>query len=165
AIEPGGHYGWPYWRFRGCETCPLVRRGINVLPDLLRFPDYTLPRGLVVYRGEQFPGNLVGSIFVALWHNTPNAQRIVRIDPADIPTEPEALATYEPEPFVTGLVRPIDVTIDPTGALVVVDSIYGHVWRVTYTGETQTEPAPTEAAGSADNPGFITSTPRPNNGP
>lgn len=167
AIQAGGHYGWPYWRTRGCEACPLNNPGINILPDLLRFPDYTLPRGLVAYTGQQFPENIFNSVFVALWHNTPNAQRIVRIDPAAIPTDPELLAQYTPEPFVTGLIRPVDVVIAPDGSLVVADFIYGHVWRVSYTGETapperQVQQHSTETAAPAGNaPLFITSTPRP----
>jgi hypothetical protein len=36
---------------------------------------------------------------------------------------------------VTGLVRPIDVIQDADGALVVADSIYGHIWRIRYTGD------------------------------
>jgi hypothetical protein len=38
---------------------------------------------------------------------------------------------------VTGLIRPVDVTLDPEGALVVADFIYGHIWRVRYTGNVE----------------------------
>lgn len=130
-VVMGGHYGWPYWRSRGCADCPPTRAGLSIGADLLRFPDFSLPRGLTVYTGSQFPANLFGSVFVTLWNGTPDAQRVVRIDPYDPMITSE---DYQPEPFVTGLIRPVDVVVAPDGALVVADFIYGHVWRVRYTG-------------------------------
>lgn len=134
-VDAGGHYGWPYWRLRGCEDCPLTDGTVEVSGDFVRFPDYTLPRGIVAYTGSQFPKDMFDSLFVALWHNTANAQRIVRIDPAAVPTDPEQLNDYQPEPFVTGLIRPVDVVVAPDGSLVVADFIYGHVWQVRYDPE------------------------------
>jgi len=132
AIEAGAHYGWPFWRERGCAECPLRPGGLAVAPDLLRFPPYTIPRGLTVYTGTQFPVNLFGSLFVALWNGVDGGQRVVRVDPASVP-QPDENQPYPPaEPFITGLIRPIDVTVAPDGALVVADYIYGHVWRVRY---------------------------------
>jgi Glucose/sorbosone dehydrogenases len=132
AVEAGAHYGWPFWRERGCAECPLRPGGLAVAPDLLRFPPYTIPRGLTVYTGTQFPVNLFGSLFVALWNGVDGGQRVVRVDPASVP-QPDENQPYPPaEPFITGLIRPIDVTVAPDGALVVADYIYGHVWRVRY---------------------------------
>jgi len=158
-VDAGAHYGWPYWRSRGCADCPLPTGNINLQPDLLRLPDYTLPRGIVAYTGEQFPSNVFNNLFVTFWHNTQNAQRVVRIDPATVPTDPEARATYTPEPFITGLIRPVDVAVAPDGSLVVVDFIYGHVWRVSFVGaDAQTQdPLPPDN----QQPLFVTSTPRP----
>jgi hypothetical protein len=130
-VDQDANYGWPYWRERGCAQCPLTGFGLTLSPDLVRFPDYSLPRGLVVYDGASFPSNLFGSVFVALWNGTPDGQRVVRIDPAALPTD---LENYTPEPFITGLIRPVDVAVAPDGSLVVADFIYGHVWRVRYTG-------------------------------
>jgi Glucose / Sorbosone dehydrogenase len=133
AVMPGAHYGWPYWTTRGCDGCPVKRADITISADLLTFPDYSLPRGLTVYTGNQFPANLFGSLFVTLWNGTPEAQRVVRIDPHD-----PRLGTpdFVPEPFITGLIRPVDVTVAPDGTLVVADFIYGHVWRVRYVGQS-----------------------------
>ncbi len=139
-VEQGQHYGWPYWRSRGCAACPLTDLRIDIQPDFVRFPPYTLPRGLVAYTGQQFPQNVFNSVFVALWHNTPDAQRVVRIDPRTVPIDPEALAEYTPEPFVTGLIRPVDVALAPDGALVIADFIYGHVWRVSFAGPEFVQP-------------------------
>jgi glucose/arabinose dehydrogenase len=132
AINEGGHYGWPYWRERGCVDCPLKPGSITITPDLLTFPNFSIPRGLVAYTGEQFPENMVNNLFVTLWNGTENAQRVVRIDPRNVrqPTEDNPVPTAEP--FITGLIRPIDLTIASDGSLVVADFIYGHVWRVRY---------------------------------
>ena len=88
-----------------------------------------MPHGLVAYEGTQFPANMFDSLFVVLWNGIDGGQRVVRIDPQKV-----GQADYVPEPFVTGLIRPIDVTVAPDGSLVVADFVYGHVWRVRYTG-------------------------------
>ncbi len=129
ALDQAGHYGWPYWRNRGCTACPLTPSRLDILPDLFTFPDFTLPRGLVAYTGTQFPANYFGSLFIALWNGTPDSQRIARIDPHDPRLTRE---DYTPEPFVTGLIRPIDVVVAPDGSLVIADFIYGHIWRISY---------------------------------
>lgn len=133
-IVQGANYGFPYWRLRGCEACPFSPPNLIISPDLLTLPDYSLPRGIVVYTGTQFPANYFDTLFVALWNGIEGGQRIIRIDPRDIPTDPELLAVYQPEPFVTGLIRPIDIIVAPDGALLVADFIYGHVWRISYHG-------------------------------
>jgi DNA-binding beta-propeller fold protein YncE len=131
AVNRGAHYGWPYWGARGCDECPPPAPKVTISPDLLALPDYSRPRGLVVYTGTQFPSNLFGNLFVALWNGTPEAQRVVRIDPRD----PQlGKPGYEPQPFVTGLIRPIDVILAPDGSLVIADYVYGHIWKVRYTG-------------------------------
>ncbi len=143
----GETYGFPYWRERGCEECEFTPGNITIAPDLWTFPPYTLPRGITVYLGAGYPTNLFGSVFVALWNGVESGQRVVRIDPRAIPPDasqpeagmtppPWATVTPEPppapEPFVTGLIRPIDVTVSPDGWLIVADFVYGNVWRVVY---------------------------------
>ena len=173
-VDAGGHYGWPYWRSRGCEECPLTDHLLTISPDFVPFANYTLPRGIVAYTGTQFPENIHNSLFVALWHFSVDGggQRIVRIDPQDVPESPEVLKNYVPEPFVTGLIRPIDVIIDPDGALVIADFIYGHIWRVSYERQevqrptsiprptqTATPEATAEETETQNLPLFVTSTP------
>lgn len=159
-VEEGLHYGWPYYRLRGCASCPPTRGTLEIAPDLLRFPEYTIPRGVTVYQGAQFPQNMQDTLFVALWNGTDWGQRIVWIDPrnADLTAE-----EYVPQPFVTGLLRPTDVIVAPDGSLVIADTIYGHIWRVSYTGEEAAAATasgfvlPTSTPGSSG--GFATSTP------
>lgn len=135
AIEEGAHYGFPYWRLRGCgEQCPPRPTSIEPLPDLLTLPSYTLPRGITVYQGSQFPRNHFDTLFVALWNGTDWAQQIAWVDPRVASAWDNEDEPYQPQPFMTGLVRPVDVIVAPDGALVVADFIYGHVWKVSYTG-------------------------------
>lgn len=129
AISERRHYGWPYWRTRACEQCPARPSGLDIEPDVFAFPPFSIPRGLVAYTGTQFPANMYNGVFVVLWNGTEDAQRVVLFSALSL-TGREPV----PEPFVTGLIRPIDVTIAPDGSLVVADFIYGHVWRVRYEG-------------------------------
>jgi glucose/arabinose dehydrogenase len=148
-VERGAHYGFPHWRARGCEECVFTPGTLTVAGDLWTFPPFTLPRGVTVYTGNQFPVNIFHSVFVTLWNGVEGAQRVIRVDPRNIPAgvnlpdvgstvPPWATITPEPPPepeaFVTGLIRPIDVVIAPDGALVVADFVYGNVWRVRYIG-------------------------------
>ena len=63
-------------------------------------------------------------MFVALWLNAAEGQRILRLDPLQ--------GTVET--FVSGLMRPSDVVVAPDGTLVFADSVYGDIWRVHYVG-------------------------------
>lgn len=134
AIAEDGFYGWPFWTGRGCEECPVRPGNVQVVDDLFSFPDWSIPRGLVAYTGAQFPANYFDSLFVVLWNGTADGQRVVRLDPHQVPQPVEEDVLPAAEPFVTGLIRPIDVAISPDGSLVVADFVYGHVWRVRYAG-------------------------------
>lgn len=134
VVEAGAHFGWPYWRTRGCEGCPVKPANLDVVPDAVSFLPYSIPRGLVAYTGTQFPQNMFNNLFVTLWNGTDDAQRVVRFDPLALARADSSGEPVEGEPFVTGLIRPIDVAVAPDGSLVVADFIYGHVWRVSYTG-------------------------------
>ncbi len=133
-LEPDAHYGWPYYRTRACADCPARPSGLDVRPELFTFPPYSIPRGLVAYTGTQFPENLYNSLFVVLWNGIEDAQRVVLFTPLTIAQALNGGQNPIGEPFVTGLIRPIDVTIAPDGSLVVADFIYGHIWRVRYAG-------------------------------
>ncbi len=133
AVERGGHYGWPFWGGRGCEGCPPKLAGVTVSDDLFTFPDMSIPRGVVAYTGTQFPENMFDTLFVVLWNGGEQAQRVVHLDPRNLPQATDEIPRPFAEPFITGLIRPIDIALAPDGSLVVADFIYGHVWRVRYT--------------------------------
>ena len=131
-ITEGAHYGWPYYRTRGCAECPARPAQLDIQPDTYLFPNYTLPRGIAAYTGTQYPANFQNTLFVTLWNETPWGQRVIWLNPND-----ERLTSEEftPDVFMDGLVRPSDVTIAPDGSLLVVDYVNGNVWRVAYTAE------------------------------
>lgn len=175
-VDAGETYGWPYYRLRGCETCPPRPGRVEFPADWLTLPNFTLPAGLTVYHGEQFPASLYDTLFVALWNGEPWSQQVIWIDPRDTTVGAE---DYTPQAFVTGLVRPVDVIVGPEGSLLVADYIYGHIWEIRYTGEasrtdettpvfsflTATAGAPTTdtpatgAVPALPPPAFVTSTP------
>jgi glucose/arabinose dehydrogenase len=131
-ISTGGHYGFPYWGAFGCDVCPLTRRDIEYQPTLLPLLDYSLPRGVLAYTGTQFPQNFFDGVFVALWNDNGFGQRIAYVNPSAVPLDPEEKRAFAPTPFMTGLLRPIDVVQSPDGGLTVLDSAFGHVWTVRY---------------------------------
>jgi len=148
AWTEGGFYGWPYWGGRGCDDCPPNLSRQNPLPDLVTFPPYSLPRGLVVYQGDSFPPMLRGTLFVALWNGTDQPSRLVWIDPQDPRLlNPTPEQPYEPVDFVVGLGRISDVIEDVQGGLLLADSVYGHIWRVRYDEDAGgfSQPSPTSS--------------------
>lgn len=159
-INADAHYGWPYYRLRGCAECPPTRGQLDVQADLVTFPNYSLPHGMVVYKGNQFPENMQNTLFVALWNGADWAQRIVWIDPNDLRLNSEE---YQIQSFMTGLIRPIDITVAPDGSLVIADFVYGHIWRVSYTGNggfaAPTQDSEFITATQPSAAGFVTSTP------
>jgi hypothetical protein len=161
TVVEGGSYGFPYYRSRGCDHCPPSTGRGSTLPDLLSLPPYALPRGLTAYTASQFPANFKDTLFVALW-NAPY-QQILWLDPRD-PALLNASAEepYTLTPFVTGLLRPSDVIVDPDGALVIADWLHGHVWRVRYVGSGGFAlPTPQSREEPRTPPLFATNTPRP----
>ena len=126
-LSPGGHYGFPFWGGRGCTVCPIRTAGLDVQSDLLTLTAGTMPRGIVVYTGTQFPVNLYDTLFVTLWNAVEGGQRIIQIDPRRVNE-----SGYQPTAFVTGLIRPTDLAIAPDGTLTVADQVYGQIWRVRY---------------------------------
>ncbi len=126
-VRAGEYFGWPYYRDRGCEDCQLTPN-LTIQPDLLTLAERSLPRGLVAYQGQMFPANTFDTLYIALWNNIEGGQQIVHVVPSIVGNG------YVPEPFMTGIIRPIDVTVAPDGALIVADYVYGHIWRVVYVG-------------------------------
>lgn len=153
-IFEGAHYGWPFYRTRGCGECPPRPGTLEVESDLLTLPDYSIPQGITVYTDNQFPENMQDALFVALWNGTEWAQRVIWIDPDDVRLQSDE---YQAQVFVSGLIRPSDVIVDGDGSLLIADFTYGHVWRVSYTGNgTLSLPEATSSGGFL----FPTNTPQ-----
>lgn len=144
SVRPGGFYGWPY-SYYGQHIDPRVRpQRADLVARAIR-PDYALSShvaalGLTFYTGASFPERFRGGAFVGehgSWNRTdPHGYKVAFIGfrggrPVGIPQD-----------FVTGFLkdgkahgRPVGVTIDRTGALLVADDVGNTVWRVSYAGD------------------------------
>jgi glucose/arabinose dehydrogenase len=150
SVRDGGFYGWPfsYW---GRHVDPRVRPQHPELVARAIKPDYGLsshvaPLGLVFYTGTSFPPMFRGGAFVGehgSWNrNQLNGYRVVFIRFAG------GRPVGEPIDFVRGFIndkgeamgRPVGVTVDRTGALIIADDVGNAVWRVTYTGGNSQQP-------------------------
>lgn len=142
SVRDGGFYGWPYSYF-GRHVDKRVKDS-DRRPDLVEraiVPDYALGAhtaslGLTFYEGSSFPARYNGGVFIGQhgsWNRKPQAGYKVIFTP---------FAGGKPagqvEDFLTGFLdkdgkaqgRPVGVTVDTTGALLVADDVGNAVWRV-----------------------------------
>lgn len=141
SVKDGGFYGWPYSYFgqhvdvRVKEQKPdLVAKAI--VPDYALGP-HTASLGLTFGRGELFPQNYKGGAFIGQhgsWNRNPRSGYKVVFVPfaSGKPSGP-------PQDILTGFLndsgeaqgRPVGVTFDKPGALLVADDVGNTIWRVT----------------------------------
>ena len=142
SVREGGFYGWPYSYF-GRHVDKRVKDK-DRRPDLVEraiVPDYALGAhtaslGLTFYTGKSFPAHYQNGVFVGQhgsWNRNPQAGYKVVFVP---------FASGKPagavEDFLTGFLdadgkaqgRPVGVTVDASGALLVADDVGNAVWRV-----------------------------------
>jgi glucose/arabinose dehydrogenase len=150
AVKEGGFYGWPYSYF-GQHLDPRVS---PQRPDLVAaaiVPDYALGAhtaslGLAFYDGTLLPTRYRGGAFIGQhgsWNRSPPSGYKVIFVPfaGGRPSGP-------PENVLTGFVsaerdaqgRPVGVTVDKTGALLVADDVGNAIWRVTPAEESAAVP-------------------------
>ncbi|CDG51159.1 MULTISPECIES: PQQ-dependent sugar dehydrogenase [Halomonadaceae] len=144
TVQDGSFYGWPfsYW---GQHVDPRVRPQNPEKVESAVVPDYSLgshvaPLGLafsIPEMGDEFAeGVFIGE------HGSWNRSDPVGYQVVFIPFrngEPDG----DPIDFVSGFLtedgktrgRPVGVTIDPEGALIIADDLTNAVWRVTYDGD------------------------------
>ncbi|MEL7614623.1 sorbosone dehydrogenase family protein [Vreelandella titanicae] len=143
TVQEGGFYGWPY-SYWGQHVDPRVRPQNPDKVESAIAPDYSLgshvaPLGLafsIPEMGDEFAeGVFIGEH--GSWNrNDPVGYKVVFVPFSN--GEPDG----EPIDFVTGFLtddsrtrgRPVGVTIDPDGALIIADDLTNAVWRVTYEG-------------------------------
>jgi glucose/arabinose dehydrogenase len=142
SVREGGFYGWPYSYF-GRHVDKRVPDS-DRRPDLVEraiVPDYALGAhtaslGLTFYEGASFPARYKNGVFVGQhgsWNRKPQAGYKVIFVPfaGGKPAGPV-------EDFLTGFLdakgkaqgRPVGVTVDGSGALLVADDVGDAVWRV-----------------------------------
>jgi glucose/arabinose dehydrogenase len=140
SVKQGAFYGWPY-RYYVQHVDDRVRPQRPELVKAAIPPDYALsshvaPLGLTFYTGTAFPPKFHGGAFVAehgSWNRPElNGYRIVFI------RFENGRPVGDPIDFATGFLadgkargRPVGVSIDRTGALLIADDVGNTVWRIT----------------------------------
>ena len=144
SVRARGFYGWPF-SYYGRHVDPRVRPQRPEWVARAIPPDYALsshvaPLGLAFYTGASFPAMFRGGAFVGehgSWNrNELNGYKVVFIRFAG------GRPVGKPIDFVTGFLdskgrahgRPVGVTVDRTGALLIADDVGNAVWRVSYVG-------------------------------
>jgi glucose/arabinose dehydrogenase len=144
SVRPKGFYGWPF-SYYGQHVDPRVRPQHPELVARAIVPDYALsshvaPLGLAFYIGGRFPPIFRGGAFVGehgSWNRAElNGYKVVFIRFAG------GRPTGVPMTFVGGFLnsagkirgRPVGLTVDRTGALIIADDVGNTVWRISYAG-------------------------------
>jgi glucose/arabinose dehydrogenase len=144
-VREGAFYGWP-WYYIGANEDPRHSGERPDLKDKITIPDVLLQAhsaslGLTFYDGTQFPQQYRGNIFAAehgSWNRSKRTgYKIIRIIVKD------GVPTGEYDDFATGFVvsdsevwgRPVGVTVDKDGALLVSEDASGTIWRISSTGK------------------------------
>jgi glucose/arabinose dehydrogenase len=143
-VRAGAFYGWP-WYYIGGNEDPSHRGERPDLKDKVTVPDvlieaHSASLGMTIYDGSQFPNDYRGNVFAAQhgsWNRSKRTgYKVIRVITRD------GAPTGEYEDFATGFVindnaawgRPVGVTVDKDGALLISEDGSGTIWRVSYTG-------------------------------
>jgi glucose/arabinose dehydrogenase len=142
SVKDGGFYGWPYsyWG-KTVDTRVVPQR-----PDLVATaitPDYALgghtaPLGLAYYDGQQLPAQFGGGMFIGL-HGSWNRTVFSGFKVVFVPFK-QGRPVGDPVDVLTGFLdggsgkahgRPVGVTVDRRGAILVADDTGNTIWRLT----------------------------------
>lgn len=158
AVQDGGFYGWPY-SYWGQTVDPRAQpQDPEKVASAIR-PDYSLGSHVAAL-GVDFSVPAMGpefadGVFVGehgSWNRSvPVGYRVIFVPFRD------GQPAGDPVDFVSGFLlddgntrgRPVGVTVDPRGAVIVADDLSNTIWRVTRDGLPGQSP---ETAGSADSP-------------
>jgi glucose/arabinose dehydrogenase len=141
-VEFGAFYGWP-WNYWGGYEDRRVQPTRPEVREYTKRPDYALgnhvaPLGLRFAQGAKLGAAFENGAFVALhgsWNRVPSSGYKLMF----IAFNEKGAPTGKPVDMLTGFLtndgkahgRPVDVTIDKAGALLVSDDTGGVIWRVT----------------------------------
>jgi glucose/arabinose dehydrogenase len=143
-VRDGAFYGWP-WYYIGANEDPQHKGERPDLKDKVTVPDvliqaHSASLGMTFYEGAQFPPEYRGDIFAAEHGSWNRAKRTgYKVIRAIVKN---GAPTGEYEDFATGFVindttvwgRPVGVTVDKQGALLVSEDASGTIWRITHSG-------------------------------
>ncbi|HEX3808120.1 MAG TPA: sorbosone dehydrogenase family protein [Rhizomicrobium sp.] len=142
-VRDGDFYGWP-WAYWGHHVDARVTPPRPDMVAKAMTPDYALGAhvaalGLTFYNADAFPAHYKGGAFIGehgSWNRKPFAGYKVVFVPFV-----NGMPSGAPEDFLTGFLasaddgtaygRPVGVTVDKDGALLVADDTGGIIWRVT----------------------------------
>jgi glucose/arabinose dehydrogenase len=147
AVKDGAFYGFPY-SYYGQHVDTRVKPQRPELVATAIAPDYALGNhtaslGLVFYDGTLFPARYRGGAFVGQhgsWNRKPRTgYKVVFVPFAN------GKPAGAPEDFLTGFLtpdghavgRPVGVTLDAHGALLVADDVGNAIWRVAPLADAQ----------------------------
>lgn len=142
SVKDGGFYGWPY-SYYGQHVDERVKPPRPDLVEKALVPDYALGAhtaslGLTFYQGELLPPRYRNGAFVGQhgsWNRKPRSGYKVIFVPFDDQGRPAG----PPQDILTGFIdeekgeahgRPVGVTVDKAGALLVADDVGNVVWRI-----------------------------------
>ncbi|MGX4644110.1 PQQ-dependent sugar dehydrogenase [Massilia sp. SYSU DXS3249] len=140
SVREGGFYGWPY-SYWGQNVDPRVKPGDPKKVAAAIKPDYSLGSHVAAL-GLDFSKPSMGAAFAqgafVGEHGSWNREQPVGYKVIFVPFA-NGRPSGEPVDFVTGFRdgegktrgRPVGVTVDPRGALIVADDLANTVWRVT----------------------------------
>ena len=142
SIKEGGFYGWPFF-YIGNHEDPRYKGKHPELADKVIVPDVLIQAHsaslcMTFYTAAQFPAKYSGWAFAAE-HGSWNRARRTGYKVIGVPMK-DGKATGEYEDFLIGFVtssgdvwgRPVGVTVDTSGALIMADDGGNCVWRVKY---------------------------------
>jgi glucose/arabinose dehydrogenase len=139
SVREGAFYGWPY-AYWGPHVDTRVKPGDDAKVKATVKPDYALqshsaPLGLA-FTLPNLPAPFTEGAFIGL-HGSWNRKQPVGYKVIFVPFK-DGRPSGAPVNFVTGfqadgktMGRPVGVTVDPKGALIVADDLSNTVWRVT----------------------------------
>ncbi|MCM2355694.1 MAG: PQQ-dependent sugar dehydrogenase, partial [Arenimonas sp.] len=144
SVREGAFYGWPY-AYWGPNADPRVRPADNAKVQATVRPDYALPShsaplGLAFVSGGQDPRFAEGA-FVGQ-RGSWNRKQPVGYKVVFVPFK-DGRPAGDPIDFVTGfqadgktMGRPVGVTLDAKGGVIVADDLSNTLWRVTRVQQT-----------------------------
>jgi glucose/arabinose dehydrogenase len=143
-IQENGFYGWP-WYYIGNHQDPRHAgkhpelAGKVIVPDVL-LQAHSASLCMRFYTARQFPAQYRGGAFAAE-HGSWNRARRTGYKIIYVPLK-DGKAAGEYDDFMTGFVtdsgdvwgRPVGMTVDSQGSLLMVDDGANRLWRIRYTG-------------------------------
>ena len=158
SVREGGFYGWPYSYWGNHVDRRVMPQNPEKVASAIA-PDYALGSHVaalgVAFATPAVGGAFTDGVFVGQhgsWNrNPPVGYKVVFVPFRD--GKPSGAAVD----FVSGFRgedgktrgRPVGVTVDPRGAVIVADDLANTVWRITPTASAPAAPATSEAAPAA----------------